>query len=585
MSAHLPAGEWRTIIEDIYSPTPSIPKLTGKVPLTDDDKETLRRLYPEQPKPDWLAALLEVPDPIPLDWFEHEDDAAPTVYTWPAAVKAEPRWVLWGRTPEGRSGCPLQPSNQAAADATEPSTWSSYEEATATAKRAKLGGGFVLGPMISDPTMSFAGVDLDSCMEPGNLDSLTPWARDIIKRVNSYCEVSQSGKGIKIYFVCPTAAVTALREKGLIDSEAFGKKFAYGSGEHPPAAEIYLANRYFAVTWQAVAGCPKVLAHLTLEDIEDVFRIARDAQPDDAGVPETENRARANDNTGDNGKAASGPRTRDTSRSGEAIRIGIKAVAKGDNFEAMDSTIAENEITAPWHKEKAGKSNKRELKRIWKKACKVKEDVQASRTEFYAGNEDDGGKTSKSNAPLGGLEGEILVGTNDLIKGRLTDLGLATRLVARHHKNIRYVHALKSWFIWSGQYWRRDDTGGITRLAAETIETMFEASNTIADETFRTTFRKFALGAQSRAKISSMIGLACDASRTVLLPEALDADPMLLGVLNGTIDLKTGVFREGLREDYITKQCGVAFDPNATCPNWEAFQLKIACGDTELIAY
>ena len=43
---------------------------------------------------------------------------------------------------------------------------------------------------------------------------------------------------------------------------------------------------------------------------------------------------------------------------------------------------------------------------------------------------------------------------------------------------------------------------------------------------------------------------------------------------NGVIDLTTGEFRQGRREDYITKQCGVAFDPNATCPKWEAFQKR-----------
>jgi putative DNA primase/helicase len=64
----------------------------------------------------------------------------------------------------------------------------------------------------------------------------------------------------------------------------------------------------------------------------------------------------------------------------------------------------------------------------------------------------------------------------------------------------------------------------------------------------------------------------------------LDADPMLLGALNGTIELATCTFREGRREDYITKQCAVAFDPTAQCPNWIEFQEKIAHGDADLVA-
>src|SRR6202035_5024807 len=73
--------------------------------------------------------------------------------------------------------------------------------------------------------------------------------------------------------------------------------------------------------------------------------------------------------------------------------------------------------------------------------------------------------------------------------------------------------------------------------------------------------------------------------RVVLSPGALDASPMLLGVLNGTIDLKACAFREGRRQDYITKQCAVAFDPQAQCPNWIEFQNKIAGGNAELVAY
>ena len=73
--------------------------------------------------------------------------------------------------------------------------------------------------------------------------------------------------------------------------------------------------------------------------------------------------------------------------------------------------------------------------------------------------------------------------------------------------------------------------------------------------------------------------------RVAILPDKLDADPMLLGALNGTIELATCTFREGRREDYITKRCAVAFDPAAQCPNWIEFQEKIANGDADLVAY
>ena len=60
---------------------------------------------------------------------------------------------------------------------------------------------------------------------------------------------------------------------------------------------------------------------------------------------------------------------------------------------------------------------------------------------------------------------------------------------------------------------------------------------------------------------------------------------MLLGVLNGVVELSTGTFRDGRREDYITKRCEVVFERTAQCPNWEEFQNKIAGGDADLIAF
>jgi putative DNA primase/helicase len=166
-----------------------------------------------------------------------------------------------------------------------------------------------------------------------------------------------------------------------------------------------------------------------------------------------------------------------------------------------------------------------------------------------------------------------------------TELGNAHRLIFQHGADARYVHPLKAWFIWDGNFWRRDDSADIMRRAETTIESMFEESKSIADDAMRQAFRKFALKSQARAQLGAMVTLAQHNLKVVLSPDDMDSDPMLLGVLNGTIDLNTGKFREGRRGDYITKQCHVAFDETAQCPNWIAFQKKVAGGNMELVAY
>src|SRR5262249_45136643 len=68
-------------------------------------------------------------------------------------------------------------------------------------------------------------------------------------------------------------------------------------------------------------------------------------------------------------------------------------------------------------------------------------------------------------------------------------------------------------------------------------------------------------------------------------PEALDTDPWLFNVENGTLDLRTGEIREHRREDFITKLAPLTFDPEADCPLWQKFLHTVFDGNAELIAY
>src|SRR5690606_15911072 len=60
-----------------------------------------------------------------------------------------------------------------------------------------------------------------------------------------------------------------------------------------------------------------------------------------------------------------------------------------------------------------------------------------------------------------------------------------------------------------------------------------------------------------------------------LTPDDLDADPMLLNCINGTVDLRTGERRAHRREDLITRLAGAAFDPGATAPLFDRLLRRI----------
>jgi putative DNA primase/helicase len=167
-----------------------------------------------------------------------------------------------------------------------------------------------------------------------------------------------------------------------------------------------------------------------------------------------------------------------------------------------------------------------------------------------------------------------------------TDLGNSRVLVRLNEGDIRYCHAFKAWFIWTGTYWRRDDNGEVMRRAAGAVQFMLSSAIALDHEDPQRGPRiGWALASERRQRLSDMKALAQDDERAVLDYRLLDADPLLIGVLNGVVDLRTGEFRESRREDFITKRANVNYEPDAKCPNWLKFQEKISGAHPGLIDY
>lgn len=169
----------------------------------------------------------------------------------------------------------------------------------------------------------------------------------------------------------------------------------------------------------------------------------------------------------------------------------------------------------------------------------------------------------------------------------LTDLGNAQRLVARHGQDIRWCDPMGRWLHWNGERWERVGQTILVDLAKQTAEAIYaEAKAAPANSEYQTALSKWAKASGSGRAIAAMVTL----TKTVLGPiavdaEALDADPMLLGVEGGIVDLRTGTGREPRREDLITKSCRAPFDPKAACPLWEDFLGTVFAGDAEVIGY
>lgn len=116
--------------------------------------------------------------------------STPNLSAIPPELQALHQWVVW----KGEQKVPYCPvlGTLKPASSTDPATWGTYAEAV---ERHGKGGFWGIGFMFSadDP---YCGIDLDDCLDAAG----EPYAKaaKIIADLNSYTEVSPSGKGVKI---------------------------------------------------------------------------------------------------------------------------------------------------------------------------------------------------------------------------------------------------------------------------------------------------------------------------------------------------------------------------------------------------
>ena len=497
----------------------------------------------------------------------------------PAELKAIPHWLLWKL--EGRAGKPSKIPYQITGElarVNDPASWSEFE----TVLTAYLRGGWSGIGIVLTEDDDLVGIDLDKVLNP-DTGELDPEAARIVADLDTYCEVSPSGRGLRLF--------------------GFGK--LPQGGRRKGHVEMYEAGRYLTVTGHQFNG------HGSLMEITPQLTQVH-ARIFGAG------KAGAGSNPVDSKPVANPPNLDDVELLDKARRARNGADfdrlwagdASGHGGDESAADLALCNVLAFWTSNDPARIDRlfRQsglFRPKWDKRhhadgrtygqATIDKAIEGNR-ETYTGKP--GATQARPDAGHGaGVDAADILNLPTV--SPCTHLANSYRI--RHYFKGRIWYALGvGWILWAGKFWRPDPTnegsiatgfvdslsrriaaeaGAITRRASEESDgDRRKALMTQADALL-----KWAVQSENERTIAA--GLKLTKHALLIEYNTLNADPWLFNCQNGTVDLRTGTLRPHDPADLITFLSPVVFDAAATCPNWLRFLSEVFSGDSTMVEF
>jgi putative DNA primase/helicase len=475
----------------------------------------------------------------------------------PDELKAHPHWVTWRL--EKRTGneekfakIPYNVKTGRRASSTDLNHWATFPQALAAVQKDD-GIGFVFAA--NDP---YCGIDLDHCRDAGT-GTIEPWALEIVKRLNSYTEISPSGTGLHIFI------------KGNLPKDGKNRK-----GQ----IEMYTQGRYFTVTGNQLQGTPATI-ETRQEELtrwyNETFGCFQKSTGEVIQFRESSPVGLSDDAILQKAWAL---------KSGQAFQL----LFNGDWQTGGYCSQSEADLALCNYLVSFFGKQPEKIDRLFRRSGLMREKWDQKRgartygqvtiakaingnTSVYTPSKK---RESRSNALT-------INPDQSAFEIKTTDMGNADRLINRHGKNLKYCYLWSKWLIWNNVRWVKDDVGQIYKLAKETVRAIYNEAATVISDKESKGLAKHALKSQNDSRIRAMINQA--QPEVPITPDELDSNPMLLNVKNGTLDLFTGEILPHCREHLITKLAPVEFIPGAKCPKWEMFLSEIMGGKSELMTF
>ena len=168
---------------------------------------------------------------------------------------------------------------------------------------------------------------------------------------------------------------------------------------------------------------------------------------------------------------------------------------------------------------------------------------------------------------------------------RLSDTGNAARLAALCGSDLRYCREDGTFLVFERGRWAAKKPDRVLAMTKKVIADLWGDVAELPDGDLKALVRRHAVKTESRVARKAMIDLVMAEPGIALSLADLDRDPWLLNVKNGTLDLRTGKLRCFDRDDLVTKQSTVSWNPAARCPRFLQFLDEIFLGDQDLIGF
>lgn len=478
----------------------------------------------------------------------------------PQELKALPNWICWDAVPDEKRGkikkVPINALTGGGAMSNNPSTWCDFDTAVKASEKHS-GIGFMFGGC------PYFGVDID-----GKEEELEAYQRgengniisEFISTLQSYAEISQSGKGIHI--ICRGTLPKRGRRKGSVEMYEDGRFFVMTGNSCSEYAGISDCTESIKPLHEKYIGGgrepqAKVRPAVSLSSADDIVKAAAGAK------------------NGGKFVALYGGDTAGYTSSSEAdmALCSILAFWTGCDASKMDVIFRSSGLMREkWDRPQSGSTYG---------ALTIQKAI-AGCSQVYS---------PKNSYSASFKQGEVNAQTEQTGQRLYSfdDTGNAQRFVDLFGDKVRYCYTDKRWLWYDGRKWCTDMTGAVKRLADKAVACMsaelkvYEQTDADEGTDMAKAFEKHMKSSRSNKSKNAMLNEVMH--HVPVLPAQMDRFKTVLNTPGGVIDLRSGGISPHDPMTYLTKMTAVEYSENADCPRWLAFLDDIFRKDKDLIRY